>query len=1357
MEARPDDLPELADGQKIDAYIGPQTARIDNGAGQPDSLMVSTTPLRARDESGDPVPLDYDLVEGESSYRYENPAMATRLSKDLRDGLLLEKAGVCVMPVTDTAAAPTATDGRLFWSSVATDLDFFVNPAPSGFEFFLQIRSAEAPEAFSVDLDLPDGAVLMAPSKEGEPITIRRGDDLLASVHPPSAWDAEGETLPVTFEIDGGRLTLRFPHRDRDVAYPALVDPLVSGQVYDDFLYWKGTGIPFGRWRYETQPSSRPMFGGKDAGAAADYRGRGLISAMFDNSYYYAGDYGQWLYDAPSTNSFIYRAEFHQAYHRDNYTDLFEGVYSLTRGAWDTGSYGTGAGQGSPWSYPFYLQNDTKVHCVHQGSEPRCGAHNRGRNTAVFGLRANTTMGRGVGPYTYLTGARIFLADTTFPNIYTISHQQDMNRWYRSGTLQTNVGANDNQGLGMRSINLSNYATESFPNQTGCEGDYDSPCSQDLYGAIRYNVAGLSEGINTLQVRAQDILSKSGTSSFQVKVDKTAPTVTPSGSAWTERARWLTEPDPQLLLDASDGLSGIAAVDMRVDYQSASRAPTRTEGSRRTYSLADLREGRHHIEFFARDNAGNQSGTQAFDVIVDRVAPRIPTSALNGVPSGWTKDAKLTLDLAGDDKPDSEADFGTGILALAAEVDGRTAQRRTFGCAGGPASRCERTQQASLALDTASSTDFPDDGVRKVSPRAEDAVRSTRGPGQDVRIDREGPRLALSGPLWENKQAVPYEDARLRISASEGTRDGQPTERRSGTSQIQVFVDGDLPPGGEPPRECPDSSCALDRDFVLDTDEYHEDETHTITVVTTDQVGNRREESWTVQTLPPAYTTEDGDDGQAPEGGYGDGEDGTFCEPDENGSTAYCDQTPENAAAVEVAQEPPLRSGLPFPLAAGPLLGFSPNRTSPDLQVAGRGYGLADERALLAADGTTNSMFSHPDFRSLGIRRARKIVNWNVVAIGDSPQRYCHRDRGVERCRTQPQDTGTRDILDRWMKAAHDAGVEPFISFGKARDGSFENYLPTLAEYRAGVNAFRDRYNGLYADPTTGQDYVQRYSAWNEPNHARQPTSRRYNKRFGRNGAEMAGRYWRELMGICRNRGCMSAAGEFLDQKYLSSRNGGTGNKAAASREYLDDYKAGAYRRKYLTGVNPNRTRKAPIAWAYHAYAAGRYHREEGAARLRSFFKATRSVGSATQPQIWLTEQGGLVSEERSPRLPEDRPPSSTNQPNLATAERLANEDLQALLRLPDLDPPSGASADERRWNTGDRITRFFYYQYFGEGTYNVREGPPNRETFKFDSGLFAGDGRKRGDATTPGVYETYRQRTCPSGPTSPPGAPPTC
>jgi hypothetical protein len=208
-------------------------------------------------------------------------------------------------------------------------------------------------------------------------------------------------------------------------------------------------------------------------------------------------------------------------------------------------------------------------------------------------------------------------------------------------------------------------------------------------------------------------------------------------------------------------------------------------------------------------------------------------------------------------------------------------------------------------------------------------------------------------------------------------------------------------------------------------------------------------------------------------------------------------------------------SGPPA-VAAGPVTGISDN--SPELLDA-------------------------PAFRALNIDAVRLVVPWDAA-----------------------------DRMGRWdwsIARAQAVGADVLVAFDHAegdRCPGVPCVLPSIATYEQAIAAF------LRAHPG-----VRTLTAWNEPNHASQPTA---------HAPAAAAAYYEAARRVCPT--CTVVAGDFLD--------------GASMATYLAEYKSALV--------------TMPAVWGLHDYHDATYFQSSGVDALLR----------ATTGAVWLTETGGIVS-----------------------------------------------------------------------------------------------------------------------------------
>lgn len=227
-------VPELnlAPGESVKKYLGAYTAVLNEpGAPRgpagvsPGLLVESTLPLRAP-EGGGSEPIDATLEADGDHYEVGNAPVEAEIPSDLSDGVEMPGAEITVTPRRTETSNSTTVEGKVFYPNADRDTDYLIAPAATGAAIFLQLRSAESPERFNLDVAMPAGALLEARSDGG--VMVRDDEETLVSVSAPIAWDASGMEVSTHFAFHGDTIELNVDHEGEDVLYPLAVDPVIS-------------------------------------------------------------------------------------------------------------------------------------------------------------------------------------------------------------------------------------------------------------------------------------------------------------------------------------------------------------------------------------------------------------------------------------------------------------------------------------------------------------------------------------------------------------------------------------------------------------------------------------------------------------------------------------------------------------------------------------------------------------------------------------------------------------------------------------------------------------------------------------------------------------------------------------------------------------------------------------------------------------------------------------------------------------------------------------------------------------------------------------------------------------------------
>jgi hypothetical protein len=211
------------------------------------------------------------------------------------------------------------------------------------------------------------------------------------------------------------------------------------------------------------------------------------------------------------------------------------------------------------------------------------------------------------------------------------------------------------------------------------------------------------------------------------------------------------------------------------------------------------------------------------------------------------------------------------------------------------------------------------------------------------------------------------------------------------------------------------------------------------------------------------------------------------------------------------------------------------------------------------------SMFSDPLFTALGVKHARIVVGWDVMARG-----------GYDLTR-----------VTQYIQAAQASGVEPLVAFEHTRGDASKcnvkkNYratickLPSAKQYETALRAFFAAFPG-----------VKVIAPWNEANHFTQPTSR---------DPKAAARFTDTAAKVCPS--CTIVVADMLDQADDPSAKKPTFKN---TEKYIKSFRKSLKTKRDICGL--------------HNYSDVNRFRTTGTKALM------KALGCK---QYWLTETGGL-------------------------------------------------------------------------------------------------------------------------------------
>ncbi len=198
----------------------------------------------------------------------------------------------------------------------------------------------------------------------------------------------------------------------------------------------------------------------------------------------------------------------------------------------------------------------------------------------------------------------------------------------------------------------------------------------------------------------------------------------------------------------------------------------------------------------------------------------------------------------------------------------------------------------------------------------------------------------------------------------------------------------------------------------------------------------------------------------------------------------------------------------------------------------------------------SGATFSDPLFSALGVHNARLNLAWDAM---DYDWQLAE--------------------LDNWMARAHAAGVQPLVIFSQSRVPGKTRLLPTSAQFSKVVDALRARY-----------PFVTDFAAWNEANHAGQPSFKR---------PAAVAQFYKILRTKCPT--CNVLPASLLDNPNLVPW-------------------TLKLRKAILKLGQPE-----PRIWGLHNYS--------DVNRLKD--TSTRALLAAVKGKVWITESGGVVSRDQ--------------------------------------------------------------------------------------------------------------------------------
>jgi YD repeat-containing protein len=510
----------LSDVELVRSYDESAATVSDEGDG---SLLEAGIPVRTEDSEGDLSKVDLSLEETGTGFEPANPLIDLQIPDSADESIEIGDEGLAMSPTgIEEAEAQILDEKNVWFPDVQVDTDMLVSPISSGVEVFNQLRSADSPETLHFQLDLPEGAEIQKNGAGGADIS--QVGQVVAMVEPPSAVDAQGTPVPVELEVQDETVALHVPHRERDFAYPILVDPAITENWGTAWYY--GTNNEAidkpGIWGYATSdPTETYILHNTYClnAALCSPSGRGLFISTLNRNIP-PNTWAQWYYNVPGSTTYIpsiypeYSAHLNPFWRNNGNCSWnsyqqphdYDGAYDAS-GNW------------------VYLETDRAQWVGTATIFTKAKGIAFGMSTA--GSWVNIPCWRNI----MLGGTVIRLDDPEAPALSSLS---GVPTTWVSDTTQFTITANaSDPGLGVQNVTMAPEGTAiryftALQNQ--CPGIKTKPCPASTGSQLVANGTLFDEGEKGVKFSVYDPTGKtSNTISKTIRVDRTPPEVTLAG------------------------------------------------------------------------------------------------------------------------------------------------------------------------------------------------------------------------------------------------------------------------------------------------------------------------------------------------------------------------------------------------------------------------------------------------------------------------------------------------------------------------------------------------------------------------------------------------------------------------------------------------------------------------------------------------------------------------------------------------------------------------------------------------------------------------------------------------------------
>lgn len=519
-------------------------------------------------------------------------------------------------------------------------------------ESFWQLRSESSPERLELKFSMPPGAELrMDPDSRIAAEVVEDGRTLLTIV-PPTAWDADGVTVPVSMSTDGSVLALSVAHRSETLRYPILVDPVMVSRQYGSF---HPSNAAFSVFSQERNPAGGTNFMFESGPPLKVRTSTGSSGNV-------------WAYhrvNAPGTSQ-LWRVDLREVYFSTALGKpvYFYGLLSPSRnggtGVWTLNGYDPNSGSPTPLYSQAGFGPKSIAFCALRapnepnGSKPHDGTRPAGFCESMGGVSGNNfqvglfTNGSYFGPelFSQVGGASLTLGDAAPPtNVIATGLPTG---WVPQLTSVTVSATQPGLGVGRLIVNDGANTVGTF--DLNCYDDSATrlpPCPTST-GAKQVTVPNdaVGQGVRSISVQARSITEvNSAPTTYQAKIDRTKPTI----SKPSDTTVYVASP---IAVSATDDHSGVGGLSAEVTTPSGAIRPLVVDkpcqnvsdgcgvSAEFTLPLQEFGYGRYVVRYHAYDRTSPRNEDSWAYNVDYAPAPQVP-----GAPTGVTA-------VAGDSRAD---------------------------------------------------------------------------------------------------------------------------------------------------------------------------------------------------------------------------------------------------------------------------------------------------------------------------------------------------------------------------------------------------------------------------------------------------------------------------------------------------------------------------------------------------------------------------------------------------------------------------------------------------------------------------------------------------------------------------------